>query len=150
LSIRRLHVLAERHAALADESRERRDDGDVGDSLFGERELCPGLSQGRTRRSDVLHRRFCSGARLICDRRRDVASGEQRRVSLRRRLRQGVLRLGQPEVCFGTCHGGARLVLPQTGIDALQADQHGPLFHELPDVYRRGDDPPGRLRRHVR
>jgi hypothetical protein len=69
---------------------------------------------------------------------------------LRRRLRQGVLRLGQSQVCFGPCHGSARLVLPQASVDALQTDQYGTLFHELPDVYRRSDDPPGRLRRDVR
>ena len=65
---RRLHVLAERHAAFADVAGERRDDGDVGDSLFGERELRPGLRQRGARGVDVLHRCLRRRAGLIGDR----------------------------------------------------------------------------------
>ena len=70
---RRLHVLAERHAALADESGERRDDGDVGDGLFGERQLRARLRDRRARGVDVLHGGLGAGARLIGDGARDVA-----------------------------------------------------------------------------
>ncbi len=143
---RRLHVLAERDAALADVAGERRHDRDIGDDFLGERQLRPRLCDRGPGGVDVLHRRLGARARLIRDRDRDVAGCLERRVALRRRLRQGVLRFGELEVGLGAADRRSCFVEPQPGIDALQTDEHRAFLDELAHVDRRGDHPAGGVR----
>ena len=95
---------------------------------------------------DVLHRGLgaaCVPDRRRCSRRRRF---QQRRVALGRRLRQRVLRFGELEVGLGAADGRPRFVEAQSGVDALQADEHGALLDELAHVDRRGDDAAGGIR----
>jgi hypothetical protein len=145
-----LHVLSERDFPLADEPIEGRRNHHVGDSLLGERELGTRLGQRRARRVDVLCRGLGLGARLVGDRPGNVSGRQQRRVSLRRGLGQGVLRFGELDTRFGPGDRGHGFVEPQPGVHTLQPDQHGPLADVLSDVHRRGDDAARRLGRDVR
>ena len=118
-------------------------DGDVGDSLFGKRQLGAGLCDRGPGGVDVLHGCFGARAGLIRHRARDVAGPKERRVALRRRLRQRVLRFGELEVGFGPADRRPRLVEPQSGVDALQPYEHRAFLHELSDVDRCGHDTAG-------
>ena len=71
---------------------------------------------------------------------------EQDTVALGRGLCQRVLRLGELEVGFGAADGRLCFVEAQSGVDALQTDEHGALLDELPHVDRRGDDAAGGVR----